>query len=256
MCRLFRWYTRRLIRKSFNAMRIDRAGADVLRNLDTHDGPTMVLLTHSSWWDPIISVVLVDRFAPRRQVIAPMDRAMLERFEFMRRLGLFGVDPDDPAAFRDMVRYAADECAQLPNPSFWLTPQGGFTDVREPIELRPGAAAIAARLGREGMPPRVACVAIELVFWGERTPELLTLARPCPAPMRPSTGEWQRAMTDALRAAAGDLAERSIARDASAFETIVGRGDAGMHPVYDLYLRAIGKEARVRDRRDAAEVAP
>ena len=255
-CRLFRWYTRRLVRGSFNAMRLARGGVDAFAHFDAYDGPTMLLLNHQSWWDPIFTVALVDRFTPSRQVFAPMDRAMVEQFAFMRKLGLFGVDLDDPAAFRAMVGYASDLARSNANPSFWITPQGQFADVRAPLELRPGAAAIASRLAKDGTPPRVLCLAIELAFWEDRKPEVLLHARPCPAPERSTTSLWQRQMVDNMQAAMAELAKLAIARDASAFDIVLGRGASGVNPVYNAVLRLTGRKAQITRHRPHTEPSP
>ncbi|MEQ8316479.1 MAG: lysophospholipid acyltransferase family protein [Phycisphaerales bacterium] len=252
-CRLFRWYASRLIRKNFNAMRLARGGARVLAELDSHDGPTMLLLNHQSWWDPILTAALADRCARTRQVFAPMDRAMVEQFKFMRKLGLFGVDLDDPGAFKAMVKYASELAASNPRPSFWITPQGGFADVRAPLELRPGAAAIASRLDSAGRPTRVVSLAVEYTFWEDRKPELLLLATPCRSPERSTTSHWQRRMTESLDATMRDLAKLSVARDPAAFETVLGRGSSGVNPVYDAVLRMTGRQASIESHKPRTE---
>ena len=254
-CRLFRWYTRRLVGKSFNAMRLATGGIDTFAAFDAHDGPTILLLNHQSWWDPILTVALVDRFTPTREVFAPMDRAMVEQFAFMRKLGLFGVDLDDPSAFRALVQYASELSRESPNPSFWITPQGQFADVRAPLELRPGAAAIAARLAKDGAPPRVLSLAIEFAFWEDRKPEVLLLAKHCPPPERSTTSLWQRQMTDSMQTAMANLAELAIARAASAFETVLGRGASGVNPVYDSILKLTGRQTSIAAHRPTQEAS-
>ncbi|MEQ9097452.1 MAG: lysophospholipid acyltransferase family protein [Phycisphaerales bacterium] len=252
-CRLFRWYGRRLVRKSFNAMRLAHGSDQVLDDLDGHAGPTMLLLNHQSWWDPILTTALADRFAPQRQIFAPMDRTMVEQFAFMRKLGMFGVDLDDPSAFKAMVQYAARLTETSERPSFWITPQGQFADVRAPLQLRPGAAAIASRLDSIDRSPRVACLAIELAFWEDRKPEVLLLARHCEPPARSTTSLWQRQITDALGKAMCNLSELVIARDANAFDTILGRGSSGVNPIYDTVLRLTGREPNIASRKPQTE---
>lgn len=252
-CRLFRWYASRLVRKNFNAMRLAVGGDRVLAGLDAHDGPTMLLLNHQSWWDPILTAALARRYARNREVFAPMDRAMVEQFKFMRKLGLFGVDLDNPGAFKAMVKYVNALADSNPRPSFWITPQGEFADVRAPLELRPGAAAIASRLDSAGRPPRVVSLAIEYTFWEDRKPELLLLARPCRSPERSTTSLWQRRMTGSLDAAMRDLAKLSMARDATAFETVLGRGSSGVNPIYDAILRITGRQTSIESHKPRTE---
>lgn len=255
-CRLFRWYSRRLVRKNFNAVRLARGGERAFTDMDAHDGPTMLLFNHQTWWDPILTIALVDRFTPKRRVFAPMDLNMVRQFAFMRKLGLFGVDQDDPAAFRAMVQYAAHLAATHEHPSFWISPQGEFADVRAPLRMRPGAAAIASRLDAQGRPPRVLCLAIELNFWEDRKPEVLLHARPCPAPERSTTSLWQRQMASTLESAMHELADLAIARDPAPFDTVLGRGASGVNPVYDAVLRLTGRQPNIVTTRARADTSP
>lgn len=252
-CRLFRWYASRLVRKNFNAIRLARGGERVLAELEAHDGPTMLLLNHQSWWDPILTASLAGIHARSREVFAPMDRAMVEQFKFMRKLGLFGVDLDNPAAFKAMVKYASELAASNPRPSFWITPQGGFADVRAPLELRPGAAAIASRLDSAGRSPRVVSLAIEFTFWEDRKPEVLLLANTCRPPERSTTSHWQRHMAESLGTAMRELADLSIARDPAAFETVLGRGASGVNPIYDAILRLTGRQTSIDSHKPRTE---
>lgn len=255
-CRLFQWYSRRLILKNFNAVRIEPASDKVLESLDTHEGPTMLLLNHQSWWDPILSAALARQFSPGRQVFAPMDRVMVKQFAFMRRLGIFGVDLDDPSAYKGMVQYATDLARHHPRPSFWITPQGRFVDVRAPLELRPGAAAIAGRLHKFAAPPRVVCLAVEYPFWDDRKPELLLLARPCPTPPRPTTSLWHREMSRTLAEAMHELSKLAIARKPKALDILFGRGASGVNPVYDTILRITGRQTAISTQDSRAEPSP
>lgn len=247
-CRLFQWYGRRLLTKNFNAVRLETGSGKVLTDMDAHRGPTMLLLNHQSWWDPILTAALARAYAPGRQVFAPMDRAMVEQFAFMRKLGIFGVDLEDPGAHKSLVQYAAELARNNPRASFWITPQGQFADVRAPLELRPGAAAIASRLARDGATPRVVCLAVEYTFWEDRKPEVLLLARPCPAPPRHTTSLWQRPISHAMQEAMADLSSKAIARKPEAFEIILGRGASGVNPIYDTILRLTGRQPAITTR--------
>jgi len=229
-------------------MRLAKGGVEAFAQFDDYAGPTMLLFNHQSWWDPILTTALVDRFTPDRQVYAPMDRAMVEQFAFMRKLGLFGVDLDDQGAFKAMVHYAGELARTSSNPSFWISPQGQFADVRAPLQLRPGSAAIASRLTKDGAPPRVLCLAIELIFWEDRKPEVLLKAEPCPTPEHSSTSLWQRQMTSTMESAISELAKLAIARDPGAFDIVLGRGASGVNLVYDTILRATGRKPQISRR--------
>ncbi|MDX2114252.1 MAG: lysophospholipid acyltransferase family protein [Planctomycetota bacterium] len=235
----FAWYTRRLIARRFAAVRAAPGTTQTLRALADDQGPVVMAMTHSSWWDPLIGVYLHDRFTPARRSLGPIDARELARFRFMRKLGLFGIDPDNPRVIDSMTRYIAGVCRDAPHTTLWITPQGTFQDVRAPMLVRPGAAAAAARLRAVG-PCRVVSLAIELAFWNDQRPEIFLRADPVAADRPHSMPSWHRAISRAMRAGAEALSTLVIARDPQPFETLLG-GDARIHPVYDAILKLRGK---------------
>jgi hypothetical protein len=174
-----------------------------------------------------------------------MDIEQLRKFGFFRRLGLFGVDPSDTRSFPAMCEYVLARFGSETRPTLWITPQGTFADVREPVRMRPGAAAIAARAKNV----RVLSVTLEYAFWLDQRPEIFVRASGVPAPASPSTPHWHSAMESAMNANAGELSRLVIARDANAFTPLLGgASSANIHPVYDWWLRLRGKDAALRDR--------
>jgi len=246
---VFAWYTRGLFGRKFSAVRFERSSLERLRSFAAGGGPMVMLGNHQSWWDPLVAVLVTGEVIPDRKMLAVMDASELERFGIFRRLGVFGLDPDDPASQGVMVSYLERLFARDSSQAFWITPQGRFTDVRSPIRLRPGAAAVAARL--EGV--RVGCVHMDYVFWNEPKPELLIRFEEAGVPDRLSTTGWLRTMTAAMernRDACGALA---MARDAEPFVTIAGRGGAGASGVYGAWLRIRGRGGELGAKRaDAA----
>lgn len=234
--RFFAGWVRGMMRRDFASVRLAHGSARLLEQIQTHPGPAIVLLNHASWWDPLIGLVLAQRFAPSRTLASPIDAEQLAKFRFMRRLGLFGLDPTHPEALERFVDHCEGLFHDQPRTLLGLTPQGSFADVRTPVRLRPGAASIAARL--EGV--MVVSVACELPFWFDRRPELLIRAEACEAPEVRGTTAWLRAMTRAMRRNALHLAERSIARDEAAFEPLFEHRGTRINPVYDLIARARG----------------
>lgn len=233
----FAWYGERLLRRSFAAVRLAHGSDDALRALaGLAGGPLLLAYSHASWWDPIVGAFLWRRHFADRPVFAPMDARELARFRFMRKLGLFGIDPDDPGSIDAMGAYLAAETKASPRAVVAITPQGRFTDPRDELVVRPGAAALAAHLGAAG----AASVAIEYAFWNDRLPEVFVRVERIARPAAGSTASWQRAIVAAMRGNAESLAAAVRARDASAFQVAVGKG-AGAHPVYDLWLRIRGK---------------
>jgi len=244
--RVFAWYTRRLVRRSWHALRLERSGLDLARELNTIDGPLILLTNHIGWWDPLIVFELRRMFWSQRRGIAPMDAAQLRRFRFMRKIGIFGIDPDDSSSMPPMLSYIAGFFASHDRPTLCITPQGRFADPRESIQLRPSAAAVAA--ATPGI--TLAALSIEYAFWQDRKPEALLRLVRVPTPKVPSTSGWLRAMSSAMQANAQALSALVIARDESSFELLTGSGSS-INPIYDLILRLRSRHGPIPSHRNA-----
>lgn len=232
----FGWYAERQLRRRFHAVRLAAGSRESLEALRQFAGPASVALSHASWWDPMVAVWLHLRFFPERGNVSPMDARELSRFRFLTRLGIFGIDPDDPASLSAMVRHVAARLRAMPQGTFIVTPQGRFTDVREPVVPRPGAASVLAEL--RGMPAW--SVAVEYGFWVDARPEVFLRVDRLQTPADPRRGEWQRTLQAGMQANADALAEAVRAREPGRFETVLG-GGARVHPVYDLWLKLRGR---------------
>lgn len=256
--RVFAAYTRWLFRRRFASVRIELEGWPLLTALDDHDGPAMVVLNHPGWWDPLVCVLLASLGCPSRSACAPMERVQLEKFNFFRKLGLFGIDPDNPNTLGPMIEYVEGAFASEARTTLWLTPQGQFVDPRVPIEIRPGAASIAAKAER-ARPGRlrVLSVAVEYVFGLDQRPDVLLRVRDVqplradgsPA-LRTGVGGWQRGIVQAMRANQEALAELVVARDFAPFHALLG-GRSAINPIYDWWLRLRGKSAGIEISRPA-----
>ncbi len=233
----FGWYAERLFRGRFHAVRLAPGSADVLREVAAHAGPALVALNHVSWWDPMVAVLLWRKFFPQRSNLSPMEATQLRRFGFMRRLGIFGIDPDNPDSLRAMGAHVSRRLAELPRPVVILTPQGKFVDARLPVEPRPGAAALLA--AHTGM--RAWSVALEYGFWCDAKPEVFVRAVRVPTPEDARVTGWQRALRDAMQANQEALAALVSARQEASFQVLVGAKAARVHPVYDAWLGASGR---------------
>ncbi|MBL9000859.1 MAG: lysophospholipid acyltransferase family protein [Phycisphaerae bacterium] len=236
----FGWYVRRLLRRSFHAVRLARGSGEILSAAADHEGPLILCMSHSSWWDPLVGVLLGRTYFPERSACAPMDREQLRKFAFFRRLGLFGIEPDDPASLSAMKSYVAARFAAEPRPTLYLTPQGRFVDPRAPIELRPGAAAVAS--ATPGC--RVLAVAFEYAFWLDQRPEVFIRCEAVPSGESGSTASWQRGMISAMRRNGSALSELVIARDPNAFTILIG-GGGRINPFYDAWLRLRGRSVSI-----------
>jgi 1-acyl-sn-glycerol-3-phosphate acyltransferase len=249
---IFSWYVQRMFRKNFHGVHLDPSSVQTLDRLNSHPGPAIALGNHPGWWDPLVAVLLTRLYLPDRPMLAAMDRAELERFAILRRLGIFGIDPDDPRSLQAQTEFLGRRFTERPRATFWITPQGRFTDVREDIRLRPGAAAVAARLDPE---PMVVALAMDYCFWNDRKPELCMRVIPVHASARSdgplSTTDWVRAMTSTMRENQNELTKLTIRRDPQDWlQVIAPRQHQKTNPVYDLWLRLRGRSGQLRTHRD------
>ncbi len=208
----FRRIVRGYFRRHFRAVRISNPQFLAQQTA----GPVIVYANHSSWWDPMVSVLLAHRLLPRRNHYAPMDAAALERYGILKRIGIFGVDLHSVRGAARFLRTSLDLLAR--DGVLWITPQGRFADSRErPLAFKPGLAALAARSpnGCTLVP-----LAIEYPFWNERLPEtLLHFGKPVRITDQ-TTEETDRLLQSALLDAMQALERKSIARDPAAFELL------------------------------------
>ncbi|MBP2301207.1 lysophospholipid acyltransferase family protein [Azospirillum picis] len=219
------------LRRGFHAVRLARPGWPAL----APGRPAIVYLNHPSWWDPAVLILMADSRYRERPGYGPIDAAMLRRYPFMARIGLFGIEPGraGAAAFlRHGERILADPRAML-----WVTAEGTFTDPRcRPVRLRPGVAHLVRRVPSAQVVP----MALEYPFWNESTPEVLArFGEPLDAAElagRP-VAEIASVLESRLEAAMDLLAADARSRDPARFTTLVA-GRAGVGGVYDLWRRA------------------
>jgi 1-acyl-sn-glycerol-3-phosphate acyltransferase len=230
------WFFRRIVRgyfrRHFHAVRI--AGAERFREVQ---GPVMVYANHSSWWDPMVSVLLAAELQPERGHYAPMDAEALEKYGILRRIGIFPVEMKTARGAVQFLR--TGEAILKAGGVLWVTPQGRFCDPRErPLEFKPGMAALAARVAASSGECTLLPLAIEYPFWDERLPEtLLYFAEP----VRVAAGEGAEAVqaraVAALEGAMEETARRAVARRAEGFE-VLAQGSLGAGGFYALGKRA------------------
>lgn len=245
---LFAWYSRWYLRRHFHAVRIHvREPLQV-----TAEIPVIAFLNHPSWWDPLLGFVLAFHLFPDRTHHAPIDAEALQRYRFLGRLGLFGVEQGTSRGARSFIQVARAICRR-PSSALWITPQGRIEDPRtRPIRFEAGLGHLVSRLDRAALVP----VAVEYPFWEERFPEALVLVG---SPLMlenvspQNSAEYTRALENRLQEGLEELSSRSLARDAAFFETLVS-GRAGIGGVYDLWrrLRAwlSGREFRAKHGRN------
>jgi 1-acyl-sn-glycerol-3-phosphate acyltransferase len=225
----FGWIFERRLRQAFHAVRLAQAGVPEVDPAL----PLVVYCNHPSWWDGALAPVLTARLFAQRRSYGPIDAEALQRYAFMRRLGLFGVQADTYAGAARFLRVGQQVLGQ-PNTLLCMTPEGRFTDARlRPLVLRPGLAALIARLPRVTALP----LALEYPFWDESRPEALArFGTPIVFGREHAVADIQPRLTLALTAAMDALAADACSRDAARFITLL-EGRVGVGGVYDAWRR-------------------
>jgi 1-acyl-sn-glycerol-3-phosphate acyltransferase len=227
--RYFTRYTRRYVGRSFHAVRVSRDGLPEL----PPGRPVIVYANHPSWWDPLIVLLLTDRFFAGRSAYGPMNSETLKKYGFMRRLGVFGVRQNWLWSGAQFLKIGED-LLRDPTALLVVTAQGRLVDPRErPVLLMPGIAHLARRVPAAILLP----LALEYPFWDERYPEALArFGAPvlghdrAPARLLPLL---QRHLEEAMDV----LARDALSRDPSRFLPVL-EGSVGVGGVYDVWRRA------------------
>ena len=215
--RFFRRIVRGYFRRHFRAVSVQCA-----ERLASVNGPLIVYANHSSWWDPMVSILLAAVLLPGRKHYAPMDAEALKRYPILRKLGIFPVEMSSARGAAQFLR--TSEAILAAGGVLWITPQGRFADVREELVFKPGLGALAARVPDVTLVP----LAIEYVFWDERLPETLLRVG---EPLRVAEGASTEQLEAALAAVMAELKAAVLARDPRAFSSLLrgGRGTGGLY---------------------------
>jgi hypothetical protein len=203
------------------------------------NGPTVFYANHPSWWDPIVLLIVIRSCYPAWRFHGPIDDRALQRYPWLERFGLFGIEPGSVAGTRRFLQIGTTLLAR-PLTGVAITAQGEFTDVRKrPLELKRGLTRLL-----EQNPSAVAIpVALEYPFWDERLPEALvrfgTHRIAAPEHTRDSL---HAALETGLEATIDDLAATSLARDPDDFTCLLqGRRGVGLLQDLPHRLRALLK---------------
>jgi hypothetical protein len=190
------------LRHHFTNLRLAPGSQALLRSAADSAAPVLVVLNHSSWWDPLTCIVIA-RTLPPRNHRAPMRAEQLRKFPFFRWVGFFPVEPARPRAFLRHVEHAFS----TPRPMLWITPQGRFVDVRRHPRLLPGADLVRRRFPAT----RTLSLALEYLFWNERRPEICARVQEVPP---------EESLGLAMMANSHSLADLSAERDPARFDNL------------------------------------
>jgi 1-acyl-sn-glycerol-3-phosphate acyltransferase len=229
----FHFIFARFFRKHMRAARVARWGMPG----DYGARPLVVFANHPGWWDGVAFMLLSQGLFRPRLMFIPMDKAALDRYPFMRRLGVFGIEMGSPRGAIAFLRTAKDVLA-APNRMLWMNAPGRFSDVRErPVPIAPGMT----RLPEFAPDALFVPLALDYPFWTERKAEMLAAFGPpiegaaLAAMDREARAE---ALSAALAATMDRLAQDAIAREPARFETLL-RGREGMGGIFQLWRRLL-----------------
>lgn len=151
--RVFTWWfagdAERRLRRAFGSLRV--RGLEAVR-AQVRDGPVLVVSNHTSWWDPLLVLVLTTRVLGV-DAFAMMDAKNLRRLPFFGLVGAFGVDLGVPEDGARAIRYAA-KLLDRPGRVVWIFAQGRERPVTaRPLGFRGGTAEIARVARRAAVVP-------------------------------------------------------------------------------------------------------
>jgi 1-acyl-sn-glycerol-3-phosphate acyltransferase len=229
--RLFRWYSRRYVRKHFHAVRLSKSG-HVFPPTDRE--PLLIVLNHPAWWDPMICMVLSWLIAERDQ-FAAIDAEAVKRYAGFKKMGFIPVDTRSLRGAAEFVR-TGTTILSSPNRVYWVTAQGRFTDVRErPLAINAGVGHLASRLASGIVLP----LALEYSFWTESTPEaLVRVGEPLRIADHPGLAgkEWTALIEGAMTRNLDTLNAETMSRDPAKFTPLLS-GKVGVGGPYDWWRR-------------------
>ncbi|HET9086117.1 MAG TPA: lysophospholipid acyltransferase family protein [Acidobacteriaceae bacterium] len=240
LLRAFNWYGAWYLGLHFRSLRIahaERLSEDVKNQQPL---PTIIFLSHASWWDPLVCIRIARRLLPAGEHYAPMEASSLARYRFFGKIGMFPVVMGSTRGALSFL-HTAQEIMRSPNSVLWITPQGRFTDVRRPVELMRGLGALVRRLPRCRLIP----LAIEYTFWDERLPEVLcNFGVPIEVGdgRERSADQWTQELASTLQVTLEELAGFAQTRDPKNFQVFASR-TVGVGGIYQAWLHA---RARLR----------
>jgi chlorobactene lauroyltransferase len=167
------------------------------------DGPLVVYLTHSAWWDAYMLFLLYDMVLGRGvQNYIMMEARQLRAYRFFAWCGAFSIDRDIPGDAERSIAYVAGRLRERRERCRWRFPQGRIVPPdRRPLTLFPGIARVVRQAGGATLWP----VALRYEFRGEQQPEALIRCGP-------------------LHYATGDMAEDRLLADVG--ERLTANADA------------------------------
>lgn len=117
---IFKMYIYRLMRKNFSRISLFGDIPELNR-----EWPTLLVPNHTTWWDGFF-IYLLNKEVFLRKTYLMMLEDQLRRFSFFRRIGVYGIDPDNAKKSLKTLRYTVSLLAEQTSPRslVCLFPQG------------------------------------------------------------------------------------------------------------------------------------
>jgi chlorobactene lauroyltransferase len=207
------------------------------------DGPLIVYLTHSAWWDAYMLFLISYMLLPQGyQNYIMMEAKQLRAYRFFAWCGAFSIDRKIPGDAERSIAYIANRLRERRERCLWIFPQGRIAPTdRRPLVAYPGIARVAAQAGGATLWP----VALRYEFRGEQQPEALIY---CGAPHAAAAGVDEPALTEEVRGRLTDAADRlrdDLLEDRLGEYQVLVRGREGINRWLDGWAaRLRGRPAR------------
>ncbi|MBX0328887.1 lysophospholipid acyltransferase family protein [Oscillochloris sp. ZM17-4] len=228
---LYLLFARRALRRSFDHVWMQSVGPLPARG----QGPFIFYLTHTSWWDAYMLMV-IHRLALGRPFdsYVMQEERQLRAYRFFTWCGAFSINRRDPQDVERSLQYAAGLLRGRRDRALYIFPQGRIVPSdRRPLTTYPGVARIVALAGEVTLCP----IAMRYEFLGEQWPHAFMRVGPAHRPADPADIEGTLAeITAGLTEASDALRDDVVGGRRDRFRPLL-RGPLGIDKRFDQFLR-------------------
>lgn len=216
----------------------DRVWAQTVGPLPHPDqGPLILYLNHSSWWDGYMMMV-IHRMILRRRFngYLMMEENQLRAFRFFAWCGAFSINRNNRSDVVRAINYSSYVLRERRNRALYIFPQGKIlpNDAR-PLVVYPGVARIIKAAGNVTLCP----IALRYEFRGEQRPEAFIRLGPAHRPVADARTDAQmRDITERLTAGLDALRAAVVTDDTSGFQVLL-QGRPGIDKTFARFLRLL-----------------
>ena len=228
----WRWYIENSLRGQFSSVRLLNLANPIKAR------PMLWHGTHISFWDGYLGLQLAQHLKLEYRVMMLEDN--LEKYNFLRFAGAFGVTRGSPRGALESLRYATAELQKTPPRAILMFPSGeiGSPHIR-PIPFEAGVAALANLAAKE-QDMVVSALAIRLEYGTEAKPvAYLRLGAARIVQVGEKTSQLTALLQDDLEREANALHQDLLENNLGAYEVIL-RGGSSIPEIWDGFRRRVG----------------